>query len=76
MLALFEGRDKEFVRISQTENFPETSWTFREKSSIKQNISLEIIKNISDISYLFITFLNFFAFKTQFTIAKAGVAEV
>ena len=44
--------------------------------AIKQNISLEIIKNISDISYLFITFLNFFAFKTQFTIAKAGVAEV
>ena len=41
-----------------------------------KNISLEIIKNISDISYLFITFLNFFAFKTQFTIAKAGVAEV
>ena len=44
--------------------------------AIKQNISLEIIKNISDISYLFITFLNFFAFKTQSTIAKAGVAEV
>ena len=37
---------------------------------IKQDISLEIIKNISYSSYLFITFLNFFALKLNLQFQK------